>query len=73
MINSTDINLLVRRIKILLEELNVRDYERSIEERRIDSTFDLVTTIENDISAIDSLIHAIDVTLEIIPEDNDSG
>lgn len=71
--NSTDVSLLVRRIKILLEELSVRDYERSIEERRIDSTFDLVTTIENDISAIDSLIHAIDVTLEIIPEDNSSG
>ena len=71
--NSSDLSLLVRRIKILLEELRVRNYERSIEERRIDSTFDLVTTIENDISAIDSLIHAIDVTLEIIPEDNDSG
>jgi hypothetical protein len=71
--NSSDLSLLVRRIKILLEELSVRNYERSIEERRIDSTFDLVTTIENDISAIDSLIHAIDVTLEIIPEDNDSG
>ena len=71
--NSTDISLLVRRIKILLEELSVRDYERSIEERRIDSTFDLVATIENDISAIDSLIHVIDVTLEILPEDNSSG
>ena len=69
--NPLDLRVLVRRITNLLSRFSVNDPEMSTEERRISSATDLVTTIEEDIERVDSLIHALEMAIAHIESEQE--
>jgi len=69
--NPLDVKILVRRITNLLSRFSVSDPEISTDARRISSATGLVTTIEEDIERVDSLIHALESAIAHIESEQE--